>query len=52
MFIAPAALFGGVFIWMSGGPIDLLVMLDRFIMSSVRWAATAGAAAIEVISKL
>ncbi len=52
MFIAPAALFGGIFVWMSGGPVDLLVTLDRFIMSSIRWAATVGAAAIETISKL
>jgi hypothetical protein len=38
MFIAPAAIFGGLFVWLYGSPIDLLVGLDRAVLRAANTA--------------
>jgi hypothetical protein len=44
MFIAPAAIFGGLFLWLFGSPVDLLIGLDRAVLraanSALAWIAT------------
>lgn len=49
MFIAPAAIFGGFFIWMYGTPTDAVVALDRFLMKGIQWAVSFGAAVIQAV---
>jgi hypothetical protein len=43
MFIAPAAIFGALFVWWSGSPLDLVIWLDRTVMrygrSALEWFA-------------
>lgn len=38
MFIAPAAIFGGLFVWLYGSPFDLLVGLDRAVLRAANTA--------------
>jgi hypothetical protein len=52
MFIAPAAIFGGFFIWLYGGPLDLVVAADRFLLKGMHSVVSLCSAAIEAISKL
>lgn len=51
MFIAPAAIFGAFFLWMSGGPLDAVAALDRFLLQSMHYAMNLCSAALEVVSK-
>jgi hypothetical protein len=51
MFIAPAAIFGGFFLWMYGGPLDALADLDRFVLHGMHAAMSLCSAAIELVSK-
>lgn len=51
MFIAPAAIFGGFFLWMSGGPLDAVTALDRFLLNGMHAAMNFCGAAIEVLAK-
>ena len=52
MFIAPAAIFGGFFVWMYGGPIDVLTWLDRVILHAGYAAWNFCAAVIQAVSNL
>lgn len=52
MFVAPAAIFGGFFIWMYGGPMDAVVALDRFILAGVHAAANLWDALLAAVARL
>jgi hypothetical protein len=52
MFVAPAAIFGGFFLWMHGGPLDAVAALDRFILVGLHAAASFWNALLEVASRL
>lgn len=51
LFIAPAAIFGGFFLWMSGGPLDAVAALDRLLLNGMYAAINFCSAAIEALSK-
>jgi hypothetical protein len=34
MFVAPAIIFGGFFLWLTGGPVDALATVDEFLTRS------------------
>jgi hypothetical protein len=34
MFVAPAAIFIGFFLWLTGGPMDALATVDQFLTRS------------------
>jgi hypothetical protein len=34
MFVAPAAIFVGFFLWLTGGPTDALATFDQFLTRS------------------
>jgi hypothetical protein len=51
MFIVPAAIFGGFFVWMSGGPQDVIVAADRFLLRSMHTVVNLCSAAVEALSK-
>jgi hypothetical protein len=38
LFIAPAAIFGALFLWVYGSPRDLLVVLDRTVLRAANSA--------------
>lgn len=51
MFIAPAAIFGALFLWMSGGPRDVAAALDQLVLHGISATIALCSAAIEAISK-
>lgn len=38
MFIAPAVIFGGFFLWLFGSPHDLVIYIDRLLLGTARAA--------------
>lgn len=45
LFLAPAAIFGGFFLWLYGGPVEMLTSFDRSLLGAGR-AALAWLAAL------
>lgn len=52
LFLAPAALFGGFFIWLYGGPQDIAFSLDQFLLKVMHTVVNGCAAAIQAVSKM
>jgi hypothetical protein len=52
MFIAPAVLFCGFFLWLWGEPLDAIQSVDRFVLKAIRVAGAACRAAIEAFANL
>jgi hypothetical protein len=50
MYIAPAAIFGGFLLLMSGTPHDAVVALDRFLVKILDAAIGVAAAVVHAIS--
>lgn len=50
LFVAPAAIFGGFFIWMYGSPIDAVVAFDRVLVKGIQWVTSVGAAVVQAVT--
>lgn len=52
MFIAPAALLVGVYIWLTGEPLDAVAALDRLVLTGVNAVERFGSAVVEAIGRM
>ncbi len=50
LFIAPAAIFGGFFIWMYGTPVDAVTAVDRALVKGIQWAMGMAAAVVQAVT--
>lgn len=51
LFIAPAAIFGALYIWMYGSPFDAVTALDRVVLKGIQWASGVASAVVQAIRR-
>ncbi len=50
LYIAPAAIFAAIYIWMYGTPADAVTALDRMLVKGIRWAGDVASAVVQAIT--
>lgn len=50
LFVAPAAIFGGLYIWIYGSPLEAVTALDHVLLKGLRWASAVVGTVVQAIT--
>ena len=50
LFIAPAAIFGGLYVWIYGSPLEAVTALDRVLVKGLNWASALVSAVVQAVT--